>query len=150
MARADTHIKDIIGKLLTRQKFGVLATHGKPYPYATLVACAHNKNLKHIYFATIRDTRKYQHIAEEPHVSLLIDSRKNKPGDLKDAYALTALGRARETRGAEKRSALKTYCSFHPPLRDFARGPNCALMKVRVYTYILVSRFQNVVEISMR
>lgn len=145
----DAHIKKIIAGLLARQRFGVLATHGDPYPYATLVACAHGKDLKNIYFATIRDTRKYQNISKEPHVSLLIDSRKNRSGDIKDAYALTVLGSALETRGAGKKKALILYCRAHPRLCGFVRDPNCALMEVRAERYILVSRFQNVVEVAM-
>jgi len=149
MVRNNVRTKEIIAGLLTRQKFGVLATHGRPYPYATLVACAHSKDLKHIYFATIRDTRKYQNIAAEPHVSLLLDSRKNRSGDIKDACALTVLGQALETRGAAKEKALKLYCRTHPRLCGFVRDPNCALMEVLVERYILVSRFQNVSEIKI-
>lgn len=150
MKQDNAHVKKIIAGLLARQKFGVLATHGSPYPYATLVACAHSADLKHIYFATIRDTRKYQNILKEPHVSILMDSRKNRPSDVKDACALTVLGWSGETCGAGKKKALRLYCRAHPRLCDFVRDPNCALMKVRVDRYVMVSRFQNVVEVAMR
>ncbi|HRZ87248.1 MAG TPA: pyridoxamine 5'-phosphate oxidase family protein [bacterium] len=149
MGRIDTRSKKTLSSLLARQKFGVLATHGKPYPYATLVACAHSADLKHLYFATMRDTRKYGNIARDPNVSILIDSRKNRDVDLKDAYALTVLGEASESRGTGRKKALKSYCAAHPRLRDFVAGPDCALMKVRVSRYVLVSRFQNVVELEM-
>lgn len=135
-----------IQKLLQSQQLAVLATHGKEYPYCSLVGYAVAANGKEILFATVRDTRKYKNLKESPKVSLLIDSQTNQVSDFKDAQALTVLGTALDVEDALKDEYLTIYLKKHPYLKEFVTDANCALIKVKVTKYILVNNFQNVVE----
>mgnify|MGYP001049738537 CR=1 FL=1 len=132
--------------LLSGQGLAVMATHTAGQPYANLVAFAESADLKHLFFATARSTRKFENLAADCRVALLIDSRRNQEGDFHEAAALTVMGSAAETAGAEKERALALYLTKHPYLEEFVRAPTCALFKVHVHKYILVRNFQNVME----
>jgi general stress protein 26 len=136
-----------IRQLLSDQYLGVLATQGQEYPYSTLVGFAATDDLKTLYFATIRDTRKYENIQRHPQVSMLIDSRHNKIQDFKDAQALTVLGKARDEVGTDRPDGESLYLQKHPYLREFLKNPNCAFMRLDVRKFIMVSRFQEVIEV---
>ena len=139
-----------ISTLLEGQNCAVLASHGKDYPYATLVGFAVSNDCRELIFATIRDTRKYANIKKKPEVSLLIDSRVNQVADFQDAKALTVLGRAEELDSTLKNNYLALYLSKHPYLNEFVTAPNCSLIKVTVAKYILVDHFQNVMEYTVQ
>ncbi|MGA1795085.1 MAG: pyridoxamine 5'-phosphate oxidase family protein [bacterium] len=138
-----------IQSLFQSQGLGVLATRGKEYPYCTLVGFAGTEDLRHILFATLRNTRKYANIRAYPMISILIDSRSNRAEDFKDAVALTVLGNAREAEGEERERLSGLYLERHPLLREFLRDPDCALMVLEVERYILVTRFQQVMEMDI-
>ena len=138
-----------IHDLLTTQHFAVLATQGREYPYCTLVGYAASADGKEIVFATIRNTRKYNNLIKTPKVSMLIDSQKNQVNDFKDALALTALGSAQEVDNESSPDYLTVYLKKHPYLKEFVTAPNCALIKIVVRKYILVTHFQNVLEYTI-
>ena len=139
-----------ISELLKQQQLAVLATQGEEYPYCTLVGFAASDDLKTLFFATIRDTRKFQNIQRRAQVSMLIDSRANTSHDFKDARALTVLGKAGLEEGPERPKFILHYLEKHPYLEEFVNNPNCGFMRLDVHKYILVSRFQEVLEVSMR
>lgn len=86
------HLDQEIRELLESQKLAVLATHGQGQPYTSLVAFASSTDLREIYFATSRSTRKYDNVTANPKVSLLVDNRSNDVSDFHLAMAATALG----------------------------------------------------------
>jgi hypothetical protein len=53
------------------------------------------------------------------------------------AVAVTATGEAQEVEGNERSTALGLYLQRHPHLRAFAESPGCAVMRVRVETYLV-------------
>jgi heme iron utilization protein len=134
--------------LLFSRDVGVLATSREDWPYANLVAFSVSDNLFEIIFATPRQSRKYENLAANPRVSVLIDDRSNDIADLKDAVAATAIGTAVEVNGSEKKRCLSAYAAKHPHLHDFAHSSSTAVFRITVEKYIMVSRFQNVVEIT--
>lgn len=142
-------IKRDISEMLNSQQLGVLATYGSEYPYATIVGFVTTDELNYILFATFRDTRKYGNIQINPRVSMLIDNRTNRLEDFSDAQALTILGTVEEVCETEEHELTSLYLQRHPHLREFISDPNCALIKVKVDRYILVSRFQEVMELDM-
>ena len=97
----DRDVQGTIEKLLTSQRMGVLATYSGQHPYATLVGFVASEDRRHIFFGTLRDTRKYRHILASSTVSLLIDNRSNRPDDFRDAEVLTVIGEATEVTGSE-------------------------------------------------
>jgi nitroimidazol reductase NimA-like FMN-containing flavoprotein (pyridoxamine 5'-phosphate oxidase superfamily) len=140
---------DHIRTLFASQRLAVLATQERGQPYSNLMAFAATPDLKHLVFATTRATRKYANLLADPRVSVLVDNRANVPEDFSRAAAVTALGKAWELQGRERQEYLKIFLVKHPYLEEFTASPNCALLKVRVDKYILVTRFQEVREIYL-
>ena len=140
---------DVLRDLFTRQRLGVLATHGDAHPYASLVAIVAGDDLRHLYFTTTRATRKFHFLTSDPNVAMLVDSRSDDDLDFHGAVAATAVGTARELEGDERAAMLTVFLRRHPHLRGFASAPTSALVELRVRTYYLVTRFQNVTELHM-
>ena len=139
-------IRQILHELFTTQNLAVLGTHKSGQPYGSLVAFAATLDLKNLLFATTRATRKFANLQADARVSMVLDNRSNRVSDFRKAVAATALGRAKELRGQERKKLAKRYLAKHPHLREFVGSPTCALMKIRVEVYYLVWRFQNVFE----
>ena len=134
-------------ELLEGQLLGVLGTHYQCAPYTSLVAVVPSGDLRELVFATARSTRKFRNLDADPRASMLIDNRDNVPGDFADAAAATAVGRCVELAGERRGEAAKRMIRRHPQLESFVSSPSCALMVLEVEVYMLVQRFQQVVEI---
>lgn len=133
--------------LLRTQKLAVLSTvSGDGSAYGSLVSFAAPLTGR-LLFATTRATRKYANLMGNARVALLIDNRRNEEADFHEATAATALGAAVELDGEGKKAALETFLARFPFLEEFVRSPSCALFRVDVERYIVVTRFQNVVEV---
>jgi len=145
----ELELEQLIRALFESQKLAVLGTHKEGQPYANLIAFAASKDLKILYFATARATRKYANIEADARVTVLIDNRSNQDSDFSQAAAVTATGTAQEVVDAKRDEVLATYLAKHPMLEDFVRSPTCALLQVEVQTYYLVRRFQNVMELHV-
>ena len=78
---------------------------------------------------------------------MLVDSRTNRESDFHKAEAVTVTGKATEISKGMRNEYLRIYLRKHPELRGFVGSPNCALLRLRVDRYYLVSRFQEVMEI---
>lgn len=137
-------------ELFSGQPLAVLSTHEHGQPYGNLVAFTATQDMKSLVFATTRATRKFGNIADDPRVSMLIDNRSNQASDFHDAMAVTATGSAEEVMGQEKGAFLRPYLTKHPHLEDFVMSPTCALMRVEVDRYYVVSHFQHVVVLNMK
>lgn len=142
-------VKRDLKKLLQTQPLAVLATQDRGQPYASLVAFASSGDLKSLYFATTRSTRKYANLSGDSRVAMLVDNRSNKASDFRWAMAATATGRAGEVNPRKKKRALDLYLDKHPHLRDFVLSPTCALCEIQVRTFVVVTRFQHVVEVHV-
>jgi heme iron utilization protein len=138
---------ELVRTLFSSQRLAVLATQDYGQPYTNLMAFAASGDLKHLIFATTRATRKYANLLADPRVSILVDNRANTPEDFSQAAAVTALGRAWELHGRERQEYLTSYLARHPYLEEFTAAPACALLRVTVEKYIVVTRFQEVKEL---
>jgi nitroimidazol reductase NimA-like FMN-containing flavoprotein (pyridoxamine 5'-phosphate oxidase superfamily) len=145
-----SQLRKTLKGLFASQRLGVLATYGEGQPYSSLVAFAATNDLKYLVFATTRATRKYANLSAESRVAILVDNRSNQDTDFHRAIAVTALGNAEEIKENERESFLELYLAKHPYLDEFVNAPTCALLKVSVDRYYMVSRFQNVMELHMR
>lgn len=140
-------MQEIVRNLLNSQRLAVLSTQMSGQPYSNLIAFAVTQDLKDILFATPRATRKYANLTTEPRVSLLIDNRSNRQSDFGEASAVTVLGTAEEVLGPNRERYLQIYLKKHPYLEEFVSSPSCALIRVKVEKYLMVTQFQKVREI---
>lgn len=143
-------MQKILQELLNSQRLAVLATlmsDQRSRPYSNLIAFAATDDLKEILFATTRATRKFANLTKDPRVSLLIDNRRNQETDFGAASAVTVLGTAGEVLGPERDAYLQLFLKKHPYLEEFVTAPTCALIRVKVEKFIMVTQFQEVREI---
>jgi len=143
-------VKRDLKKLLQSQPLAVLATQNRGQPYASLIAFASSDDLKSLYFATTRSTRKYANLSRDSRVAVLVDNRSNKASDFRWAMAATATGKAKEVNARKRKKALELFLAKHPHLREFVHSPTCALCEIRVQTFFVVTRFQHVAEVHVR
>ena len=146
---ADSDTKALVQGLLETQRCAALATLEMGQPYISLMAFAATPDLKTIVMATDRYTRKYANLMVEPRVALLVDNRGNVPADTLEAVAVTVLGEAAEAAPAVREHLLSLLVERHPHLKAFATAANSALIAVRVATYVVVQRFEEVRELNM-
>ena len=121
--------------LFASQKLAVLATQSEGQPHGCLVAFASSDDLKHLFFATDRDTRKYRDIRTNPRVAMLIDNRSNEEADFQQAVAVTAKGNACEMEGEDRGKWAAVYLRKHPTLADFVSMSSVALFRIDVDDY---------------
>jgi heme iron utilization protein len=141
-----TENSDILRELCAGQTLAALATDAGASPYASLVAVAVTPDLRQLYFATPRATRKWANLTGNRRVALLMDNRSNQVTDFSRAAAATILGAAEELAGEERKAGLALYLDRHPHLAEFTDSPSCALFRVQIERIYLVTRFQNVTE----
>jgi nitroimidazol reductase NimA-like FMN-containing flavoprotein (pyridoxamine 5'-phosphate oxidase superfamily) len=139
-------VQNLIRHLFATQNLAVLATHSQKQPYASLVAYAATNDLKYLYFATPKTTRKFANMLINPQVAVLINSSTNQTADFHRAIAVTAVGEAEEVAAADREQLLPFYLAKHPYLEEFAKSPTTAVVQVTVRSYYLVKNFQEVLE----
>ncbi|MGC9195619.1 MAG: pyridoxamine 5'-phosphate oxidase family protein [Syntrophobacteraceae bacterium] len=142
MKDGSKRLEQTLVSLFSSQKLAVLSTYSKGQPYTSLVAFAATEDLKNLFFATGRNTRKFANILEHPRIALLVDNRSNRESDFAEACAATILGQAGELSGEEKKNRLKLYLEKHPYLEEFATSAQSAIVEVRVQSIVLVERFE--------
>jgi len=140
----------MLQELFAAQRSVVLATTENGQPYLSLMTFANTSDLQYLMVATYRATRKYRNIEADPRVALLVDNRSNQPSDIEQSMAVTVLGRAQEVGATEKTQFLRIYLAKHPHMEKFVSSPECALIKVKVERYFVVSNFQEIKEVVPR
>jgi len=122
----------------------VLATREPRSTYQSLLAFAVSGDLRHIYFATSVDTRKYANLIHFPRVSMLFDNRGDATADFERGVSVTALGRAEQVGAESKKAVLGLFLRRHPTLDSFVNSPSCRIFQISVETYVVVTEFQRV------
>ena len=136
----------ILKNLMESQRFAVLATDSQGQPHTFLMAFAVTHDLKQLVLVTERGTRKHTNVKSNKCVALLIDDRENKGSDTQEAVAITVIGEAQEVEGDERKNLLDLYLAKHPYLDGFASSPSSAIVRVKVKSYQVVRRFQEILE----
>lgn len=149
MDHKDTKSMDRIRALFDTESLSILSTQKNGQPYASLVAFATTHDLGQIFFLTPNTTRKYDNLIASPRVAMLVNNSRNLAEDIYNAISVTAIGRAATCEGEQKERLLALYLKRHPHLKSFSCSPTTAMVSMTVRRYIMVSRFQNVVEIRM-
>ena len=142
----DVEIQPLLQELFRSQRFAVMATNDAEQPFTSLMAFAAAEDLGQIVVLTERATRKFANLKANSRVALLIDDRANKGSDTQDSVAVTAIGEAQEVDAEDGALLLDLYLARHPYLAEFAASPSCAIVRVKINSYLLVSRFQKVLE----
>ncbi len=134
--------RTIIKDMLCRQRLAVLATHSMDFPYASLIFFWASENLRSIFFATSKKTRKFMFISASSMVSLLIDDRQEDGNDYSSTSAITAIGEASVT--DKKGEPFSKYLHKNPKLEEFLSLSTTAFIKINMVNYFIVTRFNQV------
>ena len=137
-----------IRRISDKTRFAVLATDSNGCPYANLVGFLMSRDLKNLYFFTSKKTRKYKNIINNPDVCLLIDTRDRFTDKTFLITAITVIGRA-EIIEKVPGSIMDKYLEKNVELKDFTESSFNVLVKVNITKYILVDRFQEVIEMEV-
>lgn len=146
MKNNDDIVRQTIDEILSAQYLAVLATERRGQPYSSLMAFAHTPDLQTIVVATGQATRKHVNLLGESRVSLLIDTRTNSTADFHAAAAVTVIGRAEQAGEGDSDKYRNLYLAKHPYLKTFLQAPTTSVFKIAVHHYLMVNRFQNVLE----
>lgn len=142
----DQGIQPVLRELFRSQRYAVLSTDEHGQPFASLMAFAASEDLRQIVVLTERNRRKFVNLKANRRVALLIDDRENKGSDTQESVAVTAIGEAEEADPGAGAALLELFLARHPDLAAFAAAPCCAIVTVTVSSYLLVSRFEQVLE----
>jgi len=150
MVQRDNTVVGDIKDLLARQPLAVLATQGEGQPYTSLMAYAYTEDLRFLVVATTMSTRKHRNILGESRVALLVDDRSNNGEDFQNATAVTIVGEAFEVGQHEREYYSRLYLDRYPALENFLTSTSTVFLKIDVYNYLLVSKFEDVVEYQVK
>ena len=141
-----TNFPGVLRGIFHDQPLAVLATSAGTAPYADLVAVAFSLDLRHLFFATSRTTRKWRHLSSNPRVSLLMDNRSDQRGDFDKTAAATIIGTAKDLIGVDREEGQNLYLARHRHLTEFLAAPDCALFQVAIERIYLVNHFQEIMQ----
>lgn len=116
----------------------VLATVSEKGPYCSLMAYAVNENAQEFYMATLRSTKKFANIENNPNVSLLIDSRETVPRSR--ATALTVSGQCEPIpyNDPKRQSIIDELLAKHPHLKTILNQPEAEILCVKAESYLFL------------
>ncbi len=131
---------DAIRALIQGQHSCVLATSQDNRPHTSLMGFAPSEGCTTFFMATYRNTNKFANLQANPHVSLFLDDRDERPEDgRRETEALTVHGRAEILENpAECRAVADTLRRRLPHLRKFLDGPDIAFIAVQAADFLLL------------
>jgi hypothetical protein len=134
---------------LQANQLAVLATVGDDQPHASLIAFTPFEGFRQLVFATYRNTRKFQNMAHNNKVAVLIEGKNEEKSGIQNGFVITAYGIAEEISIDTNNVALNALLCKHPDLLSFTGEMDCALISVKVEKYQVVQGIDNVVWCSV-
>ncbi|MFW9834955.1 MAG: pyridoxamine 5'-phosphate oxidase family protein [Candidatus Thorarchaeota archaeon] len=142
-------VKRRIDKVLNSQSIAVLGTSKENEPYSSLVGFVVTDDMRELVFATMRQRLKYENMAVNPRVTLMIDDRSEQNNDFNETTSITIIGTAEDVMGDDREGYASMLVQKHPILADFVSFPDCAVMRVKIDKIYVVSDFESVVKIGV-
>lgn len=139
-------LRQALSSLFSSQRLAVLSTLNGDQPYTSLVAFDASPDLDRFYFFTPETTRKFENLKANPRVSVLVTDSRNREDDLENAMAVTGLGRAEVLDRERSEAVLSRYLEKHPAMAPFSRKADSAFICIQMDRYVVVQKFQDVVE----
>jgi nitroimidazol reductase NimA-like FMN-containing flavoprotein (pyridoxamine 5'-phosphate oxidase superfamily) len=128
-----------IKALVQKNDICVLATVSNGVPHCSLMSYVPDEVTLEIYMLTLRQTKKYRNLLENPAVSILIDTRVGASLTPQETMALTINGTFQKIPENDRHEkALKHLLKRHPHLETFAQDPDAELIAVRIRSFQLL------------
>jgi nitroimidazol reductase NimA-like FMN-containing flavoprotein (pyridoxamine 5'-phosphate oxidase superfamily) len=131
---------DTMQALVKEKDMCVLATASNNRPHCSLMAYVADDACTEIYMVTLKDTKKYRNLQENPRVSLLIDTREEDRGSRRpQAKALTVTGLFEQIRDENMRRQIReALIRRHAQLEGFANHPDAEVFSIRIHSFLLL------------
>lgn len=125
--------------MIKENNFCVLSTSRDNRPNSSLMQYVSSETGAEIYMLTMKDSTKYGNILNNPHVSLLVDTRAEVPGENRDIKALTAYGQAGiVTDKYEEKMLKERLVKLNPGLSVISESPESCVVRVEVESFLLL------------
>ena len=125
--------------LLKEKDICVLATVSGNQPHCSLMAYVADEDGRQIYMVTLRDTKKFKNLIQNPAVSLLIDTREDDAGSQRSqAKALTVNGVFQRVEREKQTPMQARILERHPHLRDLFTKGEAEIFCVRIESFQLL------------
>jgi nitroimidazol reductase NimA-like FMN-containing flavoprotein (pyridoxamine 5'-phosphate oxidase superfamily) len=131
---------DKMKELIKEKNVCVLSTVSDNKPHCSLMVYATDSDCREFYMVTSRETQKFRNLADNPNVSLLIDSREKFKGpNRNEANALTVSGRIDEIRDdKKKRDVSRLLLERNPYLEELFQQEDTAVLCVKADSFLLL------------
>lgn len=129
-----------IREMLLENSLCVLCTVSGNLPYCSLMTYVLSDDFKTLYMVTVRESRKYRNLLENPKMSLLIDSRQNLLGTSAEVVSsITFEGVLKHLEPVETDLARGKLVEGHGELKEILRDPDCVIFGVELKTFLLLN-----------
>lgn len=139
-----------IRSVLSGQHYGVYNTIRNKTPHSTLVCFGFTDDLSKIFFYSPTQSRKFINSQLYNHVTIFVDTRENKPSDLKNAVTIAATGKAVLGKNLPAEDIAKyreRYLSKNSHM-DFFVSDAIDMMVIEVEKFEIVMNFQSVYSVE--
>lgn len=136
--------------MIKDNKLCVLSTCLDNLPNSSLMLYVSNEAGTEIYMLTMKGSTKYNNIMNNPHVSLLVDTRTKPGAESSEINALTAYGKACILTDKDAEMGIKeTLVKINPGLAVIAESPDSCVVKVEIESFLMLegvneSRFDRI------
>jgi len=135
-----TSIVDTMKNLLKSRDMCVLATCAEGKPHCSLMAYLTDDAVTMVYMVTLRQTQKYRNFLQNPHASLLVDTRNEQHLTGRGGIqALTVAGIFMPiTAKIEKEQILEKMGEKHPHLKEFLADEDAEPFAIKIQSFLLL------------
>lgn len=131
---------DRVNEMLIDNSLCVLCTVSGDLPYSSLMTYVLSDDLKTVYMVTVRESRKYRNLLENPKVSLLVDNRQNLASTSDETVAsITFEGILKHLEPLETEVVRIQLVDRHGELKEILKNPDCVIFGIELKTFLLLS-----------
>ena len=127
-----------VEQLLQENKLCVLCTAGDGKPHCSLMTYMLSEN-QVLYMVVSIESKKYQNMMGNPHVSLLIDNRKGPSLGEQIISAVTLTGICQSVGPAELAKVKIKFTETYSELAEIINSPSSALFGVKLKSFLLLA-----------
>lgn len=130
---------DIAKNMISENSLCVLSTCSNDLPNTSLMKYICDESCTKLYMITLKGSIKYQNIAANPNVSLLIDTRDQISNLSEPIKSLTVYGKARVVENFQShQELLSRIVSRHKNLIPISENSNCAVIEFIAEKFLLL------------
>lgn len=129
-----------IERILKANSLCVLCTVGGGHPYCSLMTYILSDDLRTLYMITTQESRKYENLRSNPHISVLVDTRQSlvSSGE-KPISSVTFEGVYDPIEPGTMELIRTRMAREHGELAEILQSPGCVLLGIRLKSFLLLN-----------